>query len=128
MATATTTGIQVRDFDHADERREPPLARVDVLASNGMTLGHAIFQPGWRWSESVKPIAGTASCEVQHHAYVVRGSMTVHMDDGSERTLSAGDVAVIPPGHDAWTNGDEPCEMLEFSTQATDTYALPPQT
>ena len=63
----------------------------------------------------VKPIAGTDSCQVHHVGYVLSGRMKVVMDDGTETEASAGDAAVIPPGHDAWIVGDEPCVWLEFT-------------
>jgi quercetin dioxygenase-like cupin family protein len=74
----------------------------------------AVFQPGWRWSEHVKPIANTDSCQTRHLGYVLSGHMHVVMDDGSEGDARPGDVVSIAPGHDAWTVGDEPCVMVDF--------------
>lgn len=123
MTTAQKTGLQVRSMDQADERREPPLACIDVTTIGESTIGRAVAQPGWRWSTSVKPIAGTESCEVAHTGYVVSGRLHIAMDDGQEQDLKAGDVFVCAPGHDAWVVGDEPVQFLEFSTAAAQAYA-----
>ena len=95
---------------------------MDVVTLGDFTLGKGTFEPGWRWSEDVKPIAGTDSCQVRHTGFVVSGSMTVRMDDGTEATAKPGDVLVIEPGHDAWVVGDEPCVMLDTGVAA---YAKP---
>jgi mannose-6-phosphate isomerase-like protein (cupin superfamily) len=82
---------------------------MDVVTLGDFTLGKGTFEPGWRWSNDVKPIAGTDSCQVHHTGIVVSGSMVIRMDDGTETTLGPDDVFVIEPGHDAWVVGDEPC-------------------
>jgi len=87
-----------------------------------VTLGRGVFEPGWRWSEDVKPIAGTDSCQVRHTGIVVSGRMTVRADDGTETTVGPGDVVVLEPGHDAWTEGSEPCVMYDTGVAA---YAKP---
>ena len=125
MTTTATHAMVVRNIDQPDERREPPLARVDVINLAGTTIGHAFFEPGWRWSTSVKPVVGTDSCEVVHTGFLVRGRMGVHMDDGAECELRAGDAFHLPVGHDAWVIGDETVEMLEFSPEAAASYAVP---
>lgn len=71
----------------------------------GHTVGYGTFEPGWKWSENVKALAGTDSCQVAHFAYVLAGSMTIHMDDGQEVEVNAGGVIAIPPGHDAEVSG-----------------------
>ena len=103
-------------FENADEVREflDGKGRVELVDLNGHAVGRGTFEPGWRWSEHVKPIAGTDSCEVSHLGYVVFGRMKVFMDDGSESDCGPGDVVAIPPGHDAEVVGDEPCVMLDF--------------
>ena len=85
-------------------------------------VGRGVFEPGWRWSVDVKPLAGTGSCEASHRAYVLSGRMHVVMDDGQETDIGPGDFAVIPPGHDAWTVGKEPCVMFDFA--GMETYAM----
>jgi mannose-6-phosphate isomerase-like protein (cupin superfamily) len=82
-----------------------------------VVFAKATFEPGWRWSQSLKPIQGTDSCQVHHHGYVVSGRLHITMDGGSEAEVGPGDVVTIPPGHDAWTVGDEPCVFFDFSTQ-----------
>ncbi len=96
--------------------------RMDVVTLDDFTLGKGTFEPGWRWSEDVKPIAGTDSCRTRHTGICVSGQMTVRMDDGTETTLGPGDVTLIEPGHDAWVIGDEPCVMYDTGIAA---YAKP---
>jgi hypothetical protein len=107
--------IEVKSFDSPDEVREfEGRGRAEVLNIGGQTVGRGTFEPGWRWSENVKPIAGTESCEVSHLGYVVSGRMRVDMDDGSSDEVGPGNVVAIPPGHDAEVIGDEPCVMVDF--------------
>jgi quercetin dioxygenase-like cupin family protein len=80
------------------------------------------LEPGWKWSECVKPIVGTESCQVLHTGYVVSGQMKLVHDDGSEKEIGPGDVYVIRPGHDAWVVGDEPYVGIDFSSE-TEHYA-----
>ncbi|CAB4867897.1 unannotated protein [freshwater metagenome] len=109
------TLVAGKRFDAPDEVRPfSAHGRMDVVELDGGTVGRGTFEPGWRWSDDVKPLAGTESCEVPHVGFIVSGSMTIHMDDGSEMTYAAGEVLSIPPGHDAWTEGDEACVMLDF--------------
>jgi hypothetical protein len=95
---------------------------MDVVTLEDFTLGRGVFEPGWRWSDDVKPIAGTASCQVRHTGICLSGQMTVQFDNGDEVSISAGDVVVMEPGHDAWTVGDEPCVLLDTGVAA---YAKP---
>jgi len=87
--------------------------KVDVVTLGDFTIGKAVFEPGWRWSTDVKPIAGTDSCMTTHTGICVAGSMTVRMDDGTEETVTVGDVFTMPPGHDAWTVGDQACVLYD---------------
>jgi len=109
-------GITKGDFDHTNDIR--PFAdgkgHMTVLDLDGMSVGRGVFEPGWRWSDHVKPIAGTSSCQAAHAGYVVSGHLTVRMDDGSEMNFDPGDVMVVHPGHDAWTVGNEPCVMIDW--------------
>jgi hypothetical protein len=107
--------IEVKRFDAPDETRQfEGRGKADVVNVGGRTIGRGVFEPGWRWSENVKPIAGTDQCEVSHLGYCVSGRMRVQMADGSEGELGPGDVVAIPPGHDAEVVGDEPCVFLDF--------------
>jgi quercetin dioxygenase-like cupin family protein len=86
-------------------------------------VGRATFKPGWRWSEHVKPIAGTDSCQAAHTCVFVSGRMKVVMDDGEEVEYGPGDFAIMPPGHDAWIVGDEDCVVIDWQGFAD--YAKP---
>jgi quercetin dioxygenase-like cupin family protein len=88
--------------------------RVEVVHLSGGDAGLGTFEPGWRWSEHVKPLAGTDSCQVAHVGYVLKGRMHVAMDGGEEVEIAPGDFFTLPPGHDAWTVGDETCMLLDF--------------
>ena len=88
--------------------------QIELVKLGDAVVGRATFAPGWRWSEHVKPIAGTESCQAAHLGYVLSGRQMVVMDDGTELELGPGDVIAIPPGHDAWVLGDEPCVTLDF--------------
>jgi hypothetical protein len=114
--------LAARSLDAPDEVRTFDKGHLDVVAIDGLTFGRAVFEPGWKWSECVKAIAGTDSCELAHTGYVLSGRMHIQMDDGQEAEFGPGDVMVCPPGHDAWILGDEPCVMFDFST-APKTYA-----
>ena len=102
-----------------DETRNFDKGKMEVVRVGDLVFGKATFEPGWKWSECVKPIAKTESCQVNHNAYVVSGRMRIRMDDGSETDVGPGDVMVCPPGHDAWILGDEACVMYDFSGAAT---------
>jgi quercetin dioxygenase-like cupin family protein len=88
--------------------------QVELVNLAGGAVGRATFEPGWKWSKHVKPIAGTESCQAAHLGYFVSGTMHVVMDDGEEGDFTAGDYAVIPPGHDAWIVGNEPCVVIDW--------------
>ena len=95
---------------------------VDVVTLGDFTMGRGVFEPGWRWSEDVKPIAGTESCQNRHTGICLSGHMHVRFDNGEEAEVGPGDVMVLEPGHDAWTVGDEACVVLDTSIGA---YAKP---
>ena len=117
-------GIELKNFESPDETRPfKGKGKADIVVVGGRTIGRGEFEPGWRWSENVKPIAGTDSCQAPHTGYVISGRMHVVMDDGTEAEAGPGDAVVISPGHDAWIVGDEPCVMLDWSGAAN--YAKP---
>jgi quercetin dioxygenase-like cupin family protein len=106
----------VKQFSAPDETRPfTEKGRAEILAFEEGVVGRGVFEPGWQWSKHVKPIAGTDSCQSSHTCYVLSGRMHVVMDDGEELDVGPGDVAIVPPGHDAWTVGDETCVLLDFS-------------
>ncbi|MGW6686980.1 cupin domain-containing protein [Streptomyces sp. NPDC054961] len=122
------SGIVRRGFDSADETRrfEDGKGRLDLLNTDQGPVGRAVFEPGWQWSEHIKPIAGTDSCEAAHVGYVVSGRMKVVMDDGESVEAQPGDFIQIDPGHDAWVLGEEPCVVLDW--QGYGNFAKPPGT
>jgi len=113
-------GAVRKNFDSPEETRpfEASSGQVELVSLDGGVVGRATFMPGWRWSEHVKPIAKTDSCQAAHMGYVLSGRQVIHMDDGAELEIRAGDVVSIPAGHDGWTIGDEPCVVLDFSGMA----------
>lgn len=108
--------VEVKNLGSPDEVRTFPSGKMDLLTLSGMVLGRATFEPGWKWSECVKPIAGTDLCQVHHNGIVLSGRMHIVMEDGSETDVGPGDVFVCPAGHDAWIVGDEACEVFDFSS------------
>jgi hypothetical protein len=116
-------GVQALDFDSPDETRTPAKTRVDVVRIGGTTAGRFAFEPGWRWSECIKPVVGTDSCQARHVGVVQSGTLRVTHEDGSELDLRAGDAYVIEPGHDAWVVGDERFVAFEFEQRAAEEYA-----
>jgi hypothetical protein len=105
-------------MDEPDERRTPDKTQVDIVSVGGNEVGRFTFQPGWRWSECVKPVAGTDSCQLAHLGYAVTGTIHVIHDDGTEADVGAGSAYVLAPGHDAWVVGDEPFVGVEFKSAA----------
>jgi len=105
---------ELKNFSTPDEVREFPKGRIELITIGDKVVGRATLQPGWRWSESVQPLAKTKSCEAPHFQYHVAGVLHVLMDDGTELDCKPGDISVLPPGHDAWTVGDEPVIVVDF--------------
>lgn len=114
-------GITCKSFETPDETRTPPKTRVEVVRLGGHTAARFTFEPGWRWSEAVKSIAGTDSCQLRHVGAVVSGRLHVAHTDGSEGEAGPGDAYVIEPGHDAWVVGDE--AMVAFEFESAETFA-----
>lgn len=108
------TRAELKSFGNADEVREFPKGRLELVKIGGATVGRAIFEPGWRWATSVQPIAKTKSCEAPHFQYHVSGVLKILMDDGTEFEAKAGDVSNLPSGHDAWVVGNEPAVVVDF--------------
>jgi hypothetical protein len=110
--------LSTRSFARPDETRSFEKGRMDVITLGGVTFGRATFEPGWKWSTCVKPIAKTNSCQVSHLGYQLSGRMHVVMDDGSVKEIGPGEVCSIPPGHDAWVIGNEPVVLLDITGAA----------
>jgi hypothetical protein len=115
--------LEAKSLDKPDETRTFDNGEIRVVNIAGATIGRAAFQPGWKWSNDVNPIAGTESCQAAYTGYIISGRMHVVMDEGTETEAGSGDAFVISPGHDAWIVGDEACVVLDWSGSAT--YAKP---
>lgn len=115
--------VTKKSFSAPDETRPIAKGKVEVLNFGDLQPMRTVLEPGWRWSESVKPIVKTDSCQVNHLTYMISGRMRVRMDDGSEAEFGPGDVGAIPPGHDAWVVGNEPAVAIDFRGGAI--YAKP---
>jgi quercetin dioxygenase-like cupin family protein len=107
-----------KNLDNPDETRTFPNGKIELVTLGGITLGRGTMQPGWRWSEHVKPIVGGESCQATHTGHVISGRLRILMDDGSEREFGPGDAYVIPPGHDGWVVGDEPYVGVDVTGMA----------
>lgn len=121
-----TTPVAVTEFtskSHSspDEVRTPDKTRIEIVRFEGFTLGRFSFEPGWRWSECIKPVVKTDSCQASHVGYVVSGRLTVRMNDGAEKTVGAGESYTIPPGHDAWVEGNE--RFVGIEVMSAEQYA-----
>jgi hypothetical protein len=103
-----------KDLNVADETRAFPKGKAEIINIGGGQVGRLTLEPGWRWSEHVKPIAGTESCEAPHFQYHVSGTLHVVMTDGTEFDAVAGEVTALPSGHDAWVVGDEPVVVVDW--------------
>jgi hypothetical protein len=103
-----------KTFSNPDEVREFPKGKAEILNIGGGAVGRLVFQPGWRWSQDIKSIANTHSCEAPHFQYHVAGKLGIKMDDGTELVAMPGDVTALPSGHDAWVIGDEPVIVIDW--------------
>lgn len=122
MTTAVSVSqLQSKSFDNPDELRTPDKTRVEIIHLEGYTIGRFTFQPGWRWSECIKPVVQTDLCQLSHVGMVISGRITARMADGTEKTVGAGEAYTIPPGHDAWVEGNEPLVCIEI--MSADVYA-----
>jgi hypothetical protein len=107
--------MQKKNLAEPDELRVFEKGRLELVSLGGVTFGRATFQPGWRWSTSVKPLVNTRSCEAPHLQYHISGRLHVVMDDGSQEEFGPGDVSLLPPGHDAWVVGEDPVVIMDIS-------------
>jgi len=110
--------FESKSLNSPEEVRKFDKGRIELVNVAGASIGRATFEPGWKWSSCVKPIAGTDSCQAPHYGYQLSGTMTTRMDDGTETISKAGDVLNIPPGHDAWVVGNEPVVLIDFQGMA----------
>src|SRR5579872_4028651 len=114
MAITQTTMLG-RSFDRPDEVRAAGTGKAEIIGVGDMTMMRITLPPGWRWSEQIKPLVHTESCEAPHLQYHISGRLHVRMDDGSEDEFGPGSLSVLPPGHDAWVVGDEPVVVIDIT-------------
>jgi len=107
--------LEKKAFSTPDEKRSFDKGQLELVALGGVTFGRATFQPGWKWSTSVKPLVNTKSCEARHLQYHVSGRIRYRMQDGTEDEVGPGEVPLLPPGHDAWVVGNEPAVVIDLS-------------
>jgi hypothetical protein len=107
--------MEKKSLNSPDETRSFPKGKLELVNLDSVTFGKLTLQPGWKWSESLKPIANTKSCEAAHTQYHASGRIRIKMDDGTEKEFGPGDVSVIPPGHDAWVVGDDPVVLIDIT-------------
>ena len=119
----TVSKLEAKSHSSPDEVRTPNKTRVEVVRREGFTLGRFNFEPGWRWSECIKPVVKTESCQASHVGYAVTGRITVRMKDGTQKTIVAGQSYTIPPGHDAWVDGNE--TFVGIEVMSAEQYAKP---
>ncbi len=115
--------IQVKSHNSPDETRTPDKTKLELVNLSYGTVGRLTLQPGWRWSECIKPVVQTDSCQNHHVGYAVSGTIVVKLGNGDQATIKAGDSYEIPPGHDAWVEGSEPFVGIEV--QSAKEYAKP---
>ena len=113
-------GLVKKSLELPDEvrRMKDAMGVIELVDLGEGLVGRATFEPGWCWSEHVKPLAGTDSCEAAHLGYVLSGRMAVVMDDGQAAEFGPGDFMSVAPGHDAWILGDEPCVIIDWQGMA----------
>lgn len=116
-------GVEKGSFDAPDETRTPDKTRVEIVRMGGTNASRMSLQPGWRWSESIKPVVGGERCQMRHVGVLQSGTLHVEHDDGTEQEIGPGHAYVIEPGHDAWVVGDEAVVGFEFESQTAEEYA-----
>lgn len=122
-APMAVTKFETKSHNSPDEVRTPNKTRIEVVRLSGFTIARLTLEPGWRWSECIKPVAKTDSCQTSHAGYAISGRITVRMKDGAQKTIGPGESYTIPPGHDAWVEGKDPFVALEV--MSAEQYAKP---
>ena len=115
--------LYAKNFADADEVKTPPKAKVEVVKLGNVNASKLILEPGWKWSECIKPAVGTDSCEKAHFGVCVSGKLVVTHDDGSSVEVGPGDAYAFAPGHDASVVGDEAFVGYEFNSATAATYS-----
>lgn len=106
--------VVAKNFGAPDNVVDFPKIRSRIVELGDLTVGELVSEPGWRWSEHVRPTVGGEWCQARHVGYIVSGSLGVEFMDGTRAVFSPGDVFDIPPGHDGFTVGDESCVQVEW--------------
>jgi hypothetical protein len=109
--------ISAKSFSSPDEVRTFEKGKIEIVnfPDSGVTIGRGTLEPGWSWSKCIKLLVNTDSCQASHTSYIISGRIKTRMNDGTEVEGGPGDTAVIPPGHDSWVVGDEPCVLIDFT-------------
>ena len=115
--------LAAKSFDSPDETRSPDKTKMDIVRLGSTTAARITFSTGWKWSECIKPVVGTDSCQVHHLGVVMSGRLHVVHNDGTEAEVGPGEAFEAQPGHDAWVVGDEDLVVYEFDAKAAQTYA-----
>ena len=123
VTPVAVSNFQSKSHNSPDEVRTPDKTRVEIVRLEGFTIGRFTFEPGWRWSDCIKPVVKTDQCQLSHVGYAISGRLTVRLKDETNKTIGAGESYTIPPGHDAWVEGNERFVGIEVMT--ADQYAKP---
>jgi hypothetical protein len=123
MNQLAVTKLEAKSHGTPDEIRKPDKTQVEVVRLDGFTLGRYTMEPGWRWSQCIKPIVKTDLCQLSHVGYAVSGSITIQMNDGTKKTIKAGESYTIPPGHDAWVDGKD--SFVGIEVMSAEQFAKP---
>ncbi|HEY8700786.1 MAG TPA: cupin domain-containing protein [Arthrobacter sp.] len=118
MPANVVTQLEVKSHNSPDEQRRPDKSAIDVVTVGDYTVGRLTFDPGWRWSDCIKPVVQTDSCQNSHVGFCVSGGLVVETTDGNRININPGDSYTIPPGHDAWVEGDQAFVGVEFLSAA----------
>jgi mannose-6-phosphate isomerase-like protein (cupin superfamily) len=121
MNPVTISKFEAKSHLTPDEIRKPDKTQVEIVRLEGFTIGRFIMEPGWRWSQCIKPVVKTDSCQLSHVGHAVSGSLTVRMNGGTQKTIKAGESYTIPPGHDAWVDGKE--NFVGIEVMSAESYA-----
>jgi hypothetical protein len=123
MNPLSVTKFETKSHSAPDEIRKPDKTQVEIVRLEGFTLGRYTMEPGWRWSECIKPVVKTESCQLSHVGHAVSGSLTVRLNDGTQKTIHEGESYTIPPGHDAWVDGKK--SFVGIEVLSAEQYAKP---
>ena len=106
--------LSKKSLSQPDETQTPEKLKVEIVTIDGLKVQRITAEPGWKWSEHLKPVVKTESCEKHHLVYVISGKLAARMNDGKEESIGPGEVGIVPPGHDGWNAGNEPAVWLEI--------------